>query len=1000
MISTKTVIKDEFTKANGLEYKEECDMDVENDDDGSSIGATNEVREEIESTNDVGEEENDGGTASTSGSNNLFLTEVFTTKRHKPNREAKILETSIANLKKKLQTQGQTNFSETTTQSRGRKWVNQEVWLLWKCFQLKRQPFTDSIVPPLCYYDLVLRKEGFLGGVKRASTDMESASVARRVGEDPSQITCRSALRISNDRRTLEIENYLGDSFDEGGQTAVERSLAAMTKSKCLTSSRNPFDDVDNDDDNDGSKNDAFLDRIFGESGTDSSGSKNSDYFDGNESFETSSNPGAYISSDITLSAALRRKRQRRNPVWPYFIVKDGMANCKHCNYSTKSVFSTNLKSVPNFRVLRCIFTSPTGWFFWRITLLEEMQEVLKAEEEQQEQITLQNSLLAATCTTTTAATKTPYMHHVTTTALPAVGRRTGSAVNTTSGSGSNLNSAAVLLGILNQTGSLQGSSVGTTTATATTTNTAVSSRTSSLPTTPRSILDFPKAFSESQLPLDYLKTTTDLTRNLPDFLKVISEASAKSAVNPPLSSTKTLAADNERLKTLSKISQNSPSSYNITYGSKTDKITSPVNCQSAIVLKRRRLRRHPVWRFFKDVGDGSKTVKCVNCPFSTSSPFSTNLKMHLKAHHKSDYRLILILESRQRLEEGISPIPESVQVPPSPLKKKVHYKLSVPGLERNGMMRVIELRTSVDPEIDLFTLHLCTRLSIVKERSSSEDTNISSTEEEQTDAKKRSLSTGAFEDEGFTSMTNTERVKAMIEMAAASQTQSVDLQYPDVDYATVNSKNSANSGAAFGSDEGSSLVDTNLLMRLGLAKSDLLPSKPPLQNKFLNTQLVVSGSAVRNHLVNSAVSALDTTKSVRTISKRLPTGEVVKVRQTRKSVENPVTHITANTTAAATATINTTKPIVPSRDLTARSAIDEQLNGIKSARDIALAKFLLKANVFHLLDLPEFKQFVDSLDPTYQIPQSGYLKRLLESTTGAHDLSSEHLDISVQEQE
>lgn len=66
---------------------------------------------------DAGEEENDGGTASTSGSN-LFHTQVFATQRHKPNREAKILETSIANLKKKLQTQSQTNFSASTTHSR------------------------------------------------------------------------------------------------------------------------------------------------------------------------------------------------------------------------------------------------------------------------------------------------------------------------------------------------------------------------------------------------------------------------------------------------------------------------------------------------------------------------------------------------------------------------------------------------------------------------------------------------------------------------------------------------------------------------------------------------------------------------------------------------------------------------------------------------------------------------------------------------------------------
>ncbi|VDO09377.1 unnamed protein product [Brugia timori] len=130
-----------------------------------------------------------------------------------------------------------------------------------------------------------------------------------------------------------------------------------------------------------------------------------------------------------------------------------------------------------------------------------------------------------------------------------------------------------------------------------------------------------------------------------------------------------------------------------------------------------------------------------------------------------------------------------------------------------------------------------------------------------------------------------------------------------------------------------------------------------------------------------------------------MPTGEVVKVRQTRKSVENPMSNITATTSAAATATINTTKPIVPSRDLAATSTTDEQLNAVKSARDIALAKFLIKANAFQLLELPEFKQFVDVLDPTYQIPQSGYLKRLLESKTGTHDLSPEHQPDIVQEQ-
>ncbi|VDK87472.1 unnamed protein product [Litomosoides sigmodontis] len=878
MISTKTMVNDEFTKANDLEYEEDCDMDVENDDE-SSVGGINGMKDGSESTNDVAEMENDEGTASTS-TNNLFLTQLFATQRHKPSREAKMLETSIANLKKKLQTQSQTNFSSSTTRSR----------------------------------------------LKRSAADIGSASTERGI-EDVSQVTCRTALRVASEDNPLEIENYSKDNFDEGGQTAVERSLAAMTKSKYNTSSANPFNDIDDDEDDEKSKNDAFLDRIFGESKMDNKVSKNFDFYDINESSRTSSyNPAAYISKDMTLSAALRRRRQRRNPVWPYFVVKDGQATCKHCNYSTKSVFSTNLK------------------VHLRTHHHDLFEEVLKAEGEQQEQITLQNSLLATR--TAATATKTPYMHHVTTTALPAVGRCSSNDSNTGSGNISTnalQSSAAVLLGILNQTGGFQSGPVVTATDDTATAGVTTISSNRTLPTTPRDVLDFPKAFSESQL---YLKSTPDLTRNLPDFLKVISEASAKSTTNTPLNQTKVLLTtgdNNESLKTFNKMAQDSSPPYNINYGSgKTDRIIPSANNQSAIVLKRRRLRRHPVWRFFKDVGDGSKTVKCVNCPFSTSSPFSTNLKMHLKAHHKSDYRLILILESRQRLEEGISPIPESAQTPSSPSKK-----------------------------------------------SSSEDTNISSAEEDQTEAKRTSLSTGSFEDESFTSMTNTERVKAMIEMAAASQTQSVDLEYPNADYATTGDIKPANFGP---DDTSSNLVDSDLLMRLGLVKPDLSPSKSPLQNKFLNTQSMVSGSAIRNHPVNAHASvALDTTKSVRTISKRLPTGEVVKVRQTRKCVENPATNINSATAAAAVANINATKPIVPSRDLAITATTDEQFNAINSVRDIALAKFLSRANAFQLLELPEFKQFVDVLDPTYQLPQSGYLKRLLEFKT-EQDLTAEYL--------
>ncbi|VDO31951.1 unnamed protein product [Onchocerca flexuosa] len=224
------MIKDEFTKTNGLDYEEDCDVDLENDD-GSSIGGTNEAKEESESTNDNGEEENDEGTASTSG-NNLFLTQVLLTQRHKPNREAKILETSIANLKKKLQTQG------------------------------KIQRGTGNSL----FFEMSERISS-QQSLKRASVDVKSTSAIRKK-EDRSQITCRAALRITNEESTFEIENCSRNSFDEEGQTAVERSLAAMTKSKYSTSSCNSLNDIDDDDDEDNeeSKNDAFLDRIFGES--------------------------------------------------------------------------------------------------------------------------------------------------------------------------------------------------------------------------------------------------------------------------------------------------------------------------------------------------------------------------------------------------------------------------------------------------------------------------------------------------------------------------------------------------------------------------------------------------------------------------------------------------------------------------------------------------------------------------------------------------------------
>uniref|UniRef100_A0AC35GJ83 BED-type domain-containing protein n=1 Tax=Panagrolaimus sp. PS1159 TaxID=55785 RepID=A0AC35GJ83_9BILA len=83
-------------------------------------------------------------------------------------------------------------------------------------------------------------------------------------------------------------------------------------------------------------------------------------------------------------------------------------------------------------------------------------------------------------------------------------------------------------------------------------------------------------------------------------------------------------------------------------------KSTSPCSNDESFndrMKKRKRLRRHPVWNFFDDLDD--KNIGCLQCDFKTSSGFTTNLKMHLKAHHRNDYIQVMQMECEQRKEEG-----------------------------------------------------------------------------------------------------------------------------------------------------------------------------------------------------------------------------------------------------------------------------------------------------------------------------------------------------------
>jgi hypothetical protein len=68
-------------------------------------------------------------------------------------------------------------------------------------------------------------------------------------------------------------------------------------------------------------------------------------------------------------------------------------------------------------------------------------------------------------------------------------------------------------------------------------------------------------------------------------------------------------------------------------------------------IQKRRRLRRHPVWTYFGDIGE--KIVGCKLCSFNTVSAFSTNLKMHLKSHHKLEFIEVMEKEMDQLAKEN-----------------------------------------------------------------------------------------------------------------------------------------------------------------------------------------------------------------------------------------------------------------------------------------------------------------------------------------------------------
>ncbi|KHN75393.1 Gex-3-interacting protein 13 [Toxocara canis] len=588
-----------------------------------------------------------------------------------------------------------------------------------------------------------------------------------------------------------------------------------------------------------------------------------------NYRFDLSNQPK--FATDAVEPAPKKKKRQRRNPVWPYFDVNDGVASCKQCSYNTTSVFSTNLKV--------------------HLRTHHNATYKLVIEAEEQQHAALQKSLISSPSNPTISGSN-PFMHRVTTTALPSVPLNSVS----TSGNCGDLSLGQILSRV----------------------NTSESrSATSSGPATPIS--------------------------SIGDADNVFDTAST--------------------------------SDYDLTYstllnGGRIDEGCLPALNQSTSASKRRRVRRHPVWRFFKDV-DGTKSVGCVKCSFSTASPFSTNLKMHLKAHHKDDYTLVLRLEAQQREEEGL----------------------------RGGSFTATKRKWSWDEGGTISSNDANRQLGGLLNKATAQV------------LLKKNINLFDTDEDSLMSMSTSDRLAAMVELAAASSvpddTTKQDIKSAKVDTLITSSSSPALLNSSVGSSTGLDAMQADLLARFGLSGSDLLQSSPLLQKDnilgghAINTPSAVRSQSTTQSLLGQTITPatpthnVDNTKSVRTVSKKLPTGEIVKVRMMRKDVgmssefapvapnakpEPPSTSEASLFDPAANMTpVSVAEPPVAQLATATEKNILKPLES-RVARDESLARFMDKSKAFHLLGMPEFKKFVQTLAPDYQLPSSGSLKRLAET--------------------
>lgn len=304
-----------------------------------------------------------------------------------------------------------------------------------------------------------------------------------------------------------------------------------------------------------------------------------------------------------TFTPTPKRKRQRRNPVWPYFIVEDGVAKCKQCAYSTKSVFSTNLK------------------VHLRSHHRPDYEKVIEAED----QLNLNALLLSGNAAAGLAGKDNRKR------SLPPM---TSSILMTISKLAANQTSA-LQAALANQQAAAAAQMGGSPTE-----NDTLNALRQNIAANHMNALkmvhkngDFTSAFSP--LGMSRPQSAASLHQSTPPIVH-------STPPTPSPAPTPTPDMLLQQFGGLAGLQQGMMGGL---------EMPQP---------KRRRLRRHPVWMFFKDLED--RMVGCINCNFRTGSAFSTNLKMHLKAHHKEDYAKVLKLEDEMRIEEGIFGAPNKIK--------------------------------------------------------------------------------------------------------------------------------------------------------------------------------------------------------------------------------------------------------------------------------------------------------------------------------------------------